>query len=158
MDLELSYSLFVESVQGWMEEHAGAGWSGLRRDVLDLLQRERELDDLAALIGKDSLQDPERFLLDAAGLFREVVLVQNAFDPVDASSSLPRTFALARLAYAVYQEGSAALAAGRSLDSLRLSSLRSDLIELRQTPEDEWPGAATALEDRIGALAAERGR
>lgn len=158
VDLELSYSLFVESVQEWMEEHAGAGWSGLRRDVLDLLRRERELDDLAALIGKDSLQDPERFLLEAASLFREVVLLQNAFDPVDASSSLPRTFALARLAYAVYREGSAALEAGRSLEGLPLASIRSDLIGVRQMPEHEWRAAAAALEGRIEALGKEPDR
>ena len=152
VDLELSYSLFVESVQAWMEEHAGEGWVKLRRKVLDLLRRERELEDLAALIGKDSLQDPERFLLEAAGIFREVVLVQNAFDPVDASSSLPRTFALARLAYAVYEEGSAALEAGRALDALPLTSLRTELIKLRQTPGEAWREAADALDVRIQSL------
>lgn len=152
VDLELSYSLFVESVQDWMAEHAGEEWAGLRRRVLDLLQRERELEDLAALIGKDSLQDPERFLLEAADLFREVVLIQNAFDPVDASSSLPKTYALARLAYRVYERGAAAVEAGRALEGLPLRALRSELLQLRHTPEDAWREKAEGLERRIESM------
>jgi hypothetical protein len=101
-----------------MSEHSGEGWLDLRRRVLGLLQRERELEDIAALIGRDALQDRERFLLDGATLLREIVLQQNAFNPVDASSSLPKTQALARLALATYEAGAGALERGRALESI----------------------------------------
>ncbi|MDX1647328.1 MAG: V-type ATP synthase subunit A [Longimicrobiales bacterium] len=153
VDLELSYTLFVDQVGAWMEEHAGEEWVPLRRRVLDLLQREGELEDLAALIGKDSLQDPERFLLEAAGLFREVVLLQNAFHPVDAYSPLPRTYALARLAYAVYERGAAAVEAGLAVDDLPLGAIRTELLQLRDAPEEAWKAKADALETRIAGLA-----
>jgi len=155
VDLELSYSLFVGEVAAWMAEHAGEGWIELRRRVLDLLRRERELEDIAGLVGRDALQDPERFVLDAAGLFREVVLQQNAFDPVDASSSLPKTHALARLSFEAFEVGAEALEGGRALDSLPLQAVRSALLRLRHAPESEWPERAREVEDAVKRMRSE---
>lgn len=149
VDLELSYTLFVSEISPWMAEHSGEDWIDLRRRVLDLLRRERELEDIAALIGRDALQDRERFVLDGAALFREVVLQQNAFNPVDASSSLAKTHALARLAFETYRAGAEALEGGRSLDAIPLQAARSALLRLRHTPEGEWRDQAAAVERMI---------
>jgi V/A-type H+-transporting ATPase subunit A len=153
VDLELSYSLFVAEIADWIAEHVGEDWVDLRRRILDLLQRERDLEDIAALIGRDALQDRERFVLDAAALFREVVLQQNAFDPLDASSPLGRTQELARLAYAVHEAGRAALERGLGVDSIPLSELRASLVRLRRSEEEEWGALAASIRERIGDLA-----
>jgi V/A-type H+-transporting ATPase subunit A len=153
VDLELSYTLFVDEVKDWMAEHSGEDWLDLRRRVLDLLQRERDLEDIAALIGRDALQDPERFVLDAASMFREVVLAQNAFSPVDASSSLPKTHALALLAFDFYAAGSSALERGVSVDTLPLQTIRSELLKLRHAPEEVWRERARAARDEIDRIA-----
>jgi V/A-type H+-transporting ATPase subunit A len=153
VDLDLSYTLFVDEVKDWMAEHSGEDWLDLRRRVLDLLQRERDLEDIAALIGRDALQDPERFVLDAASMFREVVLAQNAFSPVDASSSLPKTHALALLAFDFYAAGSSALERGVSVDTLPLQTIRSELLKLRHAPEEVWRERARAARDEIDRIA-----
>jgi V/A-type H+-transporting ATPase subunit A len=153
VDLDLSYTLFVDEVKDWMAEHSGEDWLDLRRRVLDLLQRERDLEDIAALIGRDALQDPERFVLDAASMFREVVLAQNAFSPVDASSSLPKTHALALLAFDFYAAGSSALERGVSVDTLPLQTIRSELLKLRHAPEEGWREPARAARDEIDRIA-----
>jgi len=152
VDLELSYTLFVDEVGAWMSAHAGEDWVELRNAVLGLLQRERELEDIATLIGRDALQDPERFVLDASALFREVVLAQNAFDPVDASSSLAKTHALARRAYDFYTRGMRAVEEGTSPDQLPLQSVRSALLRLRHAPEDEWREVERAADDEISSI------
>jgi V/A-type H+/Na+-transporting ATPase subunit A len=135
-----------------MSEHSGEGWLDLRRRVLGLLQRERELEDIAALIGRDALQDRERFLLDGATLLREIVLQQNAFNPVDASSSLPKTQALARLALATYEAGAGALERGRALESIPVQALRTALLRMRHAEEGAWPELAAAVEAQIARL------
>jgi V/A-type H+-transporting ATPase subunit A len=152
VDLELSYSLFVNEVAPWMAEHAGEGWAELRRGALDLLRRERELEDIAALIGRDALQDRERYVLDGAALFREVVLQQNAFDPIDASSSLRKTNALARLGFDGFEAGAAALERGHSLEALPFQALRTALLRLRNAPEHEWPERVPAVEEITGRM------
>jgi V/A-type H+-transporting ATPase subunit A len=155
VDLELSYTLFVNEIGAWMAEHSGDDWLELRGRVLELLQRERELEDIAALIGRDSLQDRERFVLDAASLFREVVLQQNAFDPIDASSSLRKTHALARLAFDLYLQGLRSLESGQPLEVLPFQAARSALLRLRGTAEGDWPAeteAAGAAVARMGPV------
>jgi V/A-type H+-transporting ATPase subunit A len=152
VDLELSYTLFVNEIGPWMAEHSGADWLELRGRVLELLQRERELEDIAALIGRDALQDRERFVLDAASLFREVVLQQNAFDPIDASSTLPKTHALARLAFDLYALGLRSLESGQPLEALPLQSARAALLRLRATPETDWPAAAEAARGAVARM------
>jgi len=152
VDLELSYTLFVDEIGPWMDRHSGEGWLELRRGVLGLLQRERELEEIASLVGRDALQDPERWVLEAASLFREVVLAQNAFDPVDATSSLPKTHALATLAFRAYRAGERALERGDALDSLPLAVLRSGLLRLRHASEDEWRVERERAEREIDLL------
>lgn len=157
VDLELSYTLFVSEVAPWMAEHAGGEWLELRRRVLDLLQRERELEDIAALIGRDALQDRERLVLDGASLFREVVLQQNAFNRGDATSSLVKTHALARLALEAHAAGAGALEQGVPLESIPFQALRSALLRLRHAPEDEWREVAASVEEQIGRVASAAG-
>ncbi len=153
VDLELSYTLFVNEISDWMAEHSGQDWLDLRRRALELLQKERELEDIAALIGRDALQDRERFVLDSASLFREVVLQQNAFNPVDATSSLPKTHALARLAMAVSDAGARALESGRGYEELPLAALRAALLRLRHAPESGWQELVEPLEQEIHRMA-----
>jgi V/A-type H+-transporting ATPase subunit A len=149
VDLELSYTLFVSEIAPWMAEHSGQDWLELRGRVLELLQRERELEDIAALIGRDALQDRERFVLDAAALFREVVLQQNAFDPIDASSSLRKTHTLARLAYDLYAAGLRSLESGQPLEALPFQAARGALLRLRGTAEDDGQAAADAAASAV---------
>lgn len=153
VDLELSYTLFVNEIGDWMLEHSGDDWLDLRRRALELLQKERELEDIAALIGRDALQDRERFVLDAASLFREVVLQQNAFNPVDATSSLSKTHALARLAMAVSDAGARALESGRAYEELPLAALRAALLRLRHAPESGWQELVEPLAQEIDRMA-----
>ena len=154
IDLELSYTLFESEVAAWMSENADGDWLGLRGEVLDLLQRERELEDIAALIGRDSLQDRERFVLEGAALFREVVLQQNAFHAVDAFSSLPKTHELARLSFEWYRAAARAVEAGRRLEDLRLNAVRAALLRMRHASEEEWREVAGEVRAETAALEA----
>jgi V/A-type H+-transporting ATPase subunit A len=152
VDLELSYTLFVSEIAPWMSEHSGADWLELRGHVLELLQRERELEDISALIGRDALQDRERFVLDAAALLHEVVLQQNAFDPIDAASPLRKTHTLARLAFDVYALGLRSLGEGQPLEALPFQAARAALLALRGTPESEWAAATEAARAAVARM------
>ena len=154
VDLELSYTLFVDEVSGWMAENAGDDWLDLRRRVLNLLRRERELEDIAALIGTDALQDRERFVLNSASLLRETVLEQNAFDPVDASSSLRKTYTLALLALDFHTAGLEALERGATLGDVPLQEVGTALLRVRKAPEDHWPEAAREARGAIDRFTA----
>jgi V/A-type H+-transporting ATPase subunit A len=142
VDWETSYSLHAEQTAAWFAEHGGPEWPSLRRETLDLMQRERELREIAGLIGPEALQDKDRLLLEAARLIREALLGQSAFDPNDALSPVPKTYRLALLARAAYQAGLTALARGATFDRLNLAPVHRALVALRWAP-------AADLESRV---------
>ncbi len=149
VDWETSYSLHAGHTDPWFAEHAGPEWPALRRETLELLQRERELREIAGLIGPEALQDKDRLLLEAARLVRETVLGQSAFDPNDALSPIDKTYQLALLARQAYQAGLAALERGAVFDHLNLAPLGRAIAAVRWSPLAEL---ATRVADATRAI------
>jgi V/A-type H+/Na+-transporting ATPase subunit A len=154
VDWETSYSLHAERTGPWFAAHAGPEWPALRRDTLELLQRERELREIAGLIGPEALQDRDRLLLEAARLVRETVLGQSAFDPNDALSPVEKTYRLALLARDAYQAGLAALDRGTVFDRLNLAPIQRALAAVRWSPPDELETRVAAAEQAVRQISA----
>ncbi len=96
---DTSYSLYADACAPWFREHVGEDWPALREELMSLLQRERELRDIAALVGPESLEPRDRLVMEIAATVRDIMLRQNAYHPHDGASSVEKTYALA-LAYA----------------------------------------------------------
>jgi V/A-type H+-transporting ATPase subunit A len=152
VDWETSYSLYAGHTEQWFADHVGADWAEIRRDVLVLLQRDRELREIAGLIGLEALQDRDRLTLEAARVVREVVLGQGAYDPNDAYSSIEKTYLLARLSRALYRAAEGALARGVALRQIEMGAVRTSLARVRGAPGAEVATLAAAAEAAIGAI------
>jgi len=131
VDWGTSYSLQAERVAPWFVREGGTGWVELRRDTLELLQRGRELKDIAGLVGPDALQDADRLALESARNIQELVLGQSAYDPNDAASPVEKTFRLASLALGLHRRGLAALARGDRFDQLEIGAARRAIANFR---------------------------
>jgi V/A-type H+-transporting ATPase subunit A len=143
VDWETSYSLHTDQLMPWFSQHVGIDWPALRHDTLELLQRDRDIREIAALVGPGALQDLDRLVLETARAVREAVLGQSAFDPKDAVSSVEKTYQLAALTNRLYRGASGALASGATFDSLRLTPARQALLALRDAGPEEL-GVCTA--------------
>lgn len=152
IDWTTSYSLFGDQLAPWFAEHAGAGWTDVRREVQRLLQEEQDLREIAALIGVDSLQDPERLTMEVARLLRETVLAQSAFDPNDARSAPEKTLRLASLALDVRRVAARALAAGRRFEQIDLEKAQHAIVHYRDAAPDEMEERGAAAEAAIAGL------
>jgi V/A-type H+-transporting ATPase subunit A len=153
VDWETSYSLYADVTDPWFAERVGSDWPAVRRDTLELMQRERELREIAGLVGPEALQDRDRLLLEVAALVRETVLGQSAYDPNDAFSSVEKTHRLAALAHELYHAGLLALEQGAAFDALDLSTVRRALAALRRAAPAEVEPVAAAAAQAIAALA-----
>ncbi|HEX9563081.1 MAG TPA: V-type ATP synthase subunit A [Gemmatimonadaceae bacterium] len=137
VDWDTSFSLYVDQVAAWFSEAGGPDWSVTRQQLVTLLQRERELRDIAGLVGPDALEDEDRLVMDIAWMVRDVLLRQNAFHPNDAISSVAKTWGLAAAAVATARAARAALAAGVPMARLGMERVRQALVALRDAPETE---------------------
>jgi V/A-type H+-transporting ATPase subunit A len=144
VDWDTSFSLYHDQVEPWLAEQSGTDWPSLRRELVVLLQRERELRDIASLVGPDALEDKDRLVLQVASLVREILLRQNVFHPNDAVSSVRKTGALALAATRVHRAGQAALAAGEPFARLDLGRARRALMALRDAPDADVAACAAA--------------
>jgi V/A-type H+-transporting ATPase subunit A len=153
VDWETSYSLYADVTAPWFAEHAGTDWSELRRETLELLQRDRELREIAELVGPEALLDADRLLLEVARTIRETVLGQSAHDPNDALSTLEKTHRLAALALEVHRVGRRALEAGRTFEQLDLATVRRLLVALRRAAPAEVSARAAEAQAALEALA-----
>jgi V/A-type H+-transporting ATPase subunit A len=153
VDWETSYSLYTEATALWFAEQVAPDWSALRRATLELLQRDRELREIAELVGPEALLDADRLLLEVARIIREAVLGQSAVDPNDAVSPPEKTHQLAALALAIHDAGRRALESGRPYEQLDLAGPRRLLAALRRTAPADFASRVAELRPVLEALA-----
>ena len=149
IDWGVSYSLEAERLRGWFEREAGEGFSALREEAMKLLQRERELVEVAELVGTESLQDAERLVLESARLLREGFLRQSAYDPADASCPPAKTAAMLRTYLLFHARAQAAIGSGVPLRAILDTGVGARLLRLAATPAGEIAGAVEALRGEL---------
>lgn len=77
-----SYSKYEKALDPYYD----ANWDefvSLRVKVKEILQMEDELSEIVQLVGKDSLAETDKIVLDIAGIIKDDFLQQNGFTPYD---------------------------------------------------------------------------
>ncbi len=152
VDWHTSYSLYSDDMGRAFDATVDPDWSKARGAVLDLLQRDAELREVASVVGPEALEDKDRLLLQAAAIVREVVLGQSAFDPNDAYSPPAKTYRLARASLDLFEAGKVALGRGATFAELELAPVRRALATLRDAPAGDVEVKAAEVKARIASL------
>jgi len=87
-----SYSLYADGMGDWYKNNVSATWISSRKEALEILQKESELQEIVQLVGYDALPEPEKGVLDTAKSIREDYLQQSAYDDVDTYTSIRKQF------------------------------------------------------------------
>ena len=149
VDWESSYSLYAADLEEHFVERVGPEWPRLRDEIADLLQKDRELREIAALVGPESLEDPDRVRLEIARLVRNLLLAQNAFDPHDAFSSPELILGLADLLIRARDRALDVLTDGRSPEDIDFDEIRRVIDRVRAAPADEMEERRQAAEEAL---------
>lgn len=126
-----SYSLYKETLAEWFKEQAGDEWNELINKAMVLLQEEEKLQEIVQLVGSDALPENEQVKLEIAKMIREFFLQQNAFDEVDAYSSVDKTKKLLEFILWFNEKANMLLNKGaRAKDIIAIKS-KNKIIEVR---------------------------
>ena len=131
-----SSSRDAEQLAIWQAEHGDPDWGERRRLALRLLTDADRIEQIAQLVGADSLPAAEQLTLRVARLLREAVLQQSAVLDNDQYTSPSKQRALLTLVLELGDRLSAALERGvapAALDALDLSAV---LRARYETPPD----------------------
>ena len=132
-----SYSLYADGMGDWYKNNVAAGWIALRKEALEILQKESELQEIVQLVGYDALPEPEKGVLDTARSIREDYLQQSAYDEVDTYTSIRKQFLMLS---AILEFGKMeADAIKKGISSTKIGSLESRkmISKIKWTKEDQ---------------------
>ena len=149
VDWETSFTLQADDVLPWLESRGAEGWVDMRREVFELLQKDRDLRDVAALVGLDALEDRDRVVLESARLVRELLVAQSAYDPADATSPIAKTHVLADLILRFYRAARDGMERGRSFSAVDVGRALRAITRLRQRPDGGSPAERAEAQDEV---------
>jgi len=135
----LSYSLYVENIKDYLNSQVAEEFIALRQDAMQLLEEESELQEIARLVGVESLSARDRLILESARSIREDFLHQNAFHPQDTYTSLRKQYLMLRTILHFHHSGMNALADGKSLEEILALEVREKISKMKFLPEED-PG------------------
>ena len=144
-----SYSLYVDSMGKWFDEHVADEWMQSRQKMMSLLQEESELDEIVKMVGMDALSPSDRLKMEAARSIREDFLHQNSFHEIDTYTSLRKQFLMMKLVLAFYEESQKALNDGASSGGLIKMAVRERIGRFKYTTEDKIETEYQAVLEQI---------
>jgi V/A-type H+-transporting ATPase subunit A len=145
----ISYSLYLDNLQGYFKESVAEDWSKIRADAMRLLSEEAELEEIVRLVGVDALSAREQLILFVTKSIREDFLYQSAFDPVDQFTSLAKQANLLKVIVTLYKEALAALEVGVELEKIKELKVIPLIARARLIPEESAEAELKAIEESM---------
>ena len=144
-----SYSLYMDTLQPWLDENIHKDWTKNRYRAMATLQEEAELDEIVKMVGKDSLGVDDQLTLEIAKMIREDFLQQNSFNEIDWYSSFDRQYRLMDLILQYDTLCRDAVARGASLKDLQNIDSREKIGRAKSVPDDEYVEAYAKIEEEM---------
>lgn len=132
-----SYSLYVDDMSNWYGQNVSPQWVSLRKEALEILQRESELEEIVQLVGYDALPEPEKGILDTARSLREDYLQQSAYDEVDTYTSIRKQFLMLSVILEFGKMEADAIKKGVRSSRIGALEARKLISKIKWTPEDK---------------------
>lgn len=98
-----SFSKYVRVLEGYFDSY-DPDFVSLRHKMADILQQEKDLTDIVQLVGKDSLSEDQKLVMEVAKIIREDFLQQNAFSDYDYMSPLTKTVGMMKVIIHFYDQ------------------------------------------------------
>lgn len=132
-----SYSLYADDMSNWYTQNVSPEWVPLRKEALEILQRESELEEIVQLVGYDALPEPEKGILDTARSLREDYLQQSAYDEVDTYTSIRKQFLMLSVILEFGKMEADAIKKGVRSSRIGALDARKLISKIKWTPEDQ---------------------
>ncbi len=132
-----SYTLYADGMGDWYKKNVSAEWIALRKEALEILQKESELQEIVQLVGYDALPEPEKGVLDTARSIREDYLQQSAYDDVDTYTSIRKQFLMLQTIIEFSKMEADAIKKGVPSNKIGQLESRKMISKIKWTKEDQ---------------------
>lgn len=137
IDWMSSYSLYHDVVDEYASKNINTRWKEIRREAMELLKKESELEELIRFVGIDTLSQNDRLIMEVSKMIREDFLRQNAYDTRDTYTSLRKEYLILDLIIKFYHKAIKALKSNVELDKIMCILSKEDISSAEFIPEDQ---------------------
>ena len=134
-----SYSLYLDFVKDWYDNNVGKEFQILRGNMMALLEKESELQEIVQLVGQDALPESDRAFLEVARMIREDYLQQHAYHEIDSYCSKEKQFLMLKIIMKFYQEVNKAIEAGIMASRIAGVKVKDEIARMKYTPNPDFP-------------------
>ncbi len=131
----ISYSKYMQVLEPYfngMDEQ----YSSLRETAMNILQQEDNLQEIVQLVGKESLSEDQKVIMEVAKLIREDFLAQNAFTDFDYTCPLVKTVGMLKVIITFYNLSQKAIADSPADSKITYAHIRTALAPVIQKVVD----------------------
>merc|ERR1712113_1192754 len=131
----ISYSKYTRALDDYYEKNFPE-FVGFRTKVKEILQEEDNLSEIVQLVGKESLSEDQKVVMEVAKLIREDFLAQNAFTEHDFTCPLPKTVGMLKVVISFYDLCQKAIADSPANAKLTYAHIKTALAPILQKVVD----------------------
>ena len=144
-----SYSLYTDILDDWYRKEIGPEWTMMRKEAMNLLQRDDELREIVMLVGPDALSESQRVILETARMIKEDFLMQAAYNPADTYCDKIKIDLMIKLILDYHKIMQKAVDENIPLQKILDLPVKIEIDRMRLTAADNFPSFAEHIEEEM---------
>ena len=153
IDYLLSYTLYWSALERYYADNVSQEFPHLRTEALALLQKDKELQDIVALVGPDALPPSEKIVLETARMIKEDFLQQNAYHDTDSFCSLQKQYLMLKTILRYYEKASELHRRGANVADIFEHNIVTRIARMKYLEKSEVETSLNELMKEIDGLA-----
>ena len=136
VDWKLSFSLYGDGIAKVLKEKFPT-WQETRLHFLAILKQEEEIERTLRLLGRDSLSEDQKCVLDMCSVLKRSYLQQSAYDDVDKNTSMKKQVLMMRAFNLLWKLANEAIEGGETSDAFFNESFIEEFTRMWEIPETQ---------------------
>jgi len=147
-----SYSLYLDTMEGWFRENVNPNWPQLRSEAMYILQREEELREIVQLVGPDALSESQRVFLEVARMIREDYLMQSAYHPIDSYCPTEKAYYMLLIILKFYHQMRNLVEQGIPLTKILALPVKETIARMKIQPVEDFAKTAEEIGEEVNQV------
>ncbi len=136
VDWKLSFSLYGDGIAKVLKNRYPS-WQETRVIFLAILKQEEEIERTLRLLGRDSLSEDQKSILDMCSILKSSYLQQNAYDEIDKNTSMEKQVIMMKAMLTLWKLANKAIAKSETSDTFFHESFVEQFTRMWEIPESD---------------------
>jgi len=132
----ISYSKYMRVLDPYFNENFDSSYSRLKNRAKEILALQDNLQEIVQLVGKESLSEDQKVIIDVADIIIEDFLAQNAFSDHDITCPLPKSIGMLKCIVTLYENSQKAISDSPADKKVSWSYIKTTLSHVIQKVVD----------------------